>query len=99
MVFEIVIKHNDKPDKKYMAIIDNKKTIHFGAKNYSDYTMHHDDERKQRYLQRHKHDHYTNPLYASFYSTNLLWNKSSISESIKDTNDRFKNINVKNKII
>jgi len=25
MVIEIVIKHSDKPDKKYMAIIDNKK--------------------------------------------------------------------------
>ena len=99
MVIEIVIKHSDKPDKKYMAIIDNKKTIHFGAKNYSDYTMHHDDERKQRYLQRHKHDHYTNPLYASFYSTSLLWNKPLISESIRDTNYRFKNVNIKNKII
>ena len=68
MVIEVIIKQSDKPDKKYMAIIDNRKTIHFGARNNSDYTTHHDDERKQRYLQGRKNDHYSNPLYASFYS-------------------------------
>ncbi len=97
MVLNIVIKSSNKLDKKYMAIIDDTKTIHFGQKGASDYTIHHDDERKERYLQRHKNDHYTDPLYASFYSTKLLWNKPSISESIRDTNNRFKNINIKKK--
>ena len=49
-------------------------------------------ERKERYVARHKNDHYTNPLYPSFYSTNLLWNKKTLTDSIKDTNNRFKNI-------
>lgn len=90
----IIIKKSDKPEKKYTAIIDNRKSIHFGAKNYSDYTIHKDDERKKRYLQRHKHDNYNNPLYPSFYSTNLLWNKPTITESIKDTNKKY-NVNIK----
>jgi hypothetical protein len=48
-----------------MAVIDNKKSIRFGAKLYEDYTMHKNDTRKKSYLSRHKHDNYTNPNYAS----------------------------------
>ncbi len=89
----IIIKPSTKPDKKYDAIIGNK-TIPFGARNYEDYTKHKDDDRKHNYLQRHKHDHFNNPLYPSFYSTNLLWNKKTLSESIKDTNKKY-NVNIK----
>ena len=71
----IEIKTSNKPNKKNMSIIDNKKNIHFGAKMYEDYTTHKNDTRKKSYLSRHTHDNYTNPLYPSFYATNLLWNK------------------------
>ena len=91
----IIIKPSNKPDKKYDAIIDGKKTISFGAKGMNDYTKHNDKERKERYLARHKNDNYNNPLYPSFYSNNLLWNKPTITESVRDTNRRFKNINIK----
>jgi hypothetical protein len=91
----IIIKPSNKPDKKYDAIIDGKKTISFGAKGMSDYTKHKDKERKARYLARHKNDNYNNPLYPSFYSNNLLWNKPTITESVRDTNRRFNNINIK----
>lgn len=30
------------------------KTTHFGASGYSDFTQHKDEERKKRYLERHK---------------------------------------------
>ena len=91
----IIIKQSTKPEKKFTAIIDNKKSIHFGAKGMSDYTLHKDDDRKNRYLQRHKKDHFNTPMYPSFYSTNLLWNKKTLTDSIKDTNKRFKNISIK----
>jgi hypothetical protein len=92
----IIIKPSTKPDKKYMAIIDDKKTVHFGAAGMSDYTKHKDKERKERYLARHrKNEQWDNPLTASFYATNILWNKPTLTESIKDTNRRFKNINIK----
>ena len=93
---DIVIKPSDKKDKKYMAIIDNKKTINFGATGYSDYTIHKDKERKERYLKRHQaRENFNNPLTAAFYATNILWNKPTLTESIKDTNRRFKNVNIK----
>ena len=93
---EIIISKSKNINKKYSAVIDGKKTIHFGAVGYEDYTTHKDPERKQRYLKRHKknenpNDHNT----ASFYATNILWNKPTLTESIKDTNNRFKNINIK----
>jgi hypothetical protein len=51
------IKKSDNPDKKYDAIFEHdgrQKKISFGASGMSDYTKHHDDERKNRYLNRHR---------------------------------------------
>jgi hypothetical protein len=92
---QIVISQSDKPDKKFEARIDGKKSIHFGSRGMSDFTIHKDPERKNRYLQRHsKNEDWNNPLTAAFYATNLLWNKPTLAESIRDTNRRFKNINI-----
>ena len=92
---QIVISRSDKPDKKFEARIDGKKSIHFGSRGMSDFTIHKDTERKHRYLQRHsKNEDWNNPLTAAFYATNLLWNKETLAESIRDTNRRFKNINI-----
>ena len=51
--------------------------------------------RKNRYLDRHsKHEDWHNPLTAAFYATHILWNKPTITESIRDTNRRFPNLNI-----
>ena len=39
---EVVITKSNRKDKKMQAIIDGKKTVHFGQKNASDYTIHND---------------------------------------------------------
>ena len=90
----IIIKPSHRKDKKFDAVIDGKKTIPFGSNGMSDYTKPKDNDRKQRYLQRHKNDNYNNPLYPSFYSNNILWNKPTITESIRDTNRKFKNVHI-----
>ena len=93
---EIVISKSSNKNKKYDARIDGRKTISFGAAGMSDYTIHKDDERKQRYLDRHrKNENWADYNTAGFYSANLLWNKKTLSESIKDTNTRFKNLKIK----
>ena len=93
---EIVISKSSNKNKKYDARIDGRKTISFGAAGMSDYTIHKDDERKQRYLDRHKkNENWSDPTTAGFFAKNILWNKPTITESIKDTNNRFKNINIK----
>ena len=94
MKMNIVITPSDKTNKKFVAVLDNKK-IHFGDSRYSDYTQTKDDKRKKAYLSRHKKYNYTNINYPSYYATNLLWNKPTLKESIKNTNEKYKNINIK----
>jgi hypothetical protein len=92
----IIIKPSSKKEKKYDAVINNSKTVSFGQAGYSDFTQHKNEDRKNRYIQRHKkNEQWDNPNTAGFYAKNILWNKSTITESIKDTNKRFKNINIK----
>ena len=43
---EVMIKKSSKANKKLDAIIDGKKTVSFGAKGYSDYTIHKYNDRK-----------------------------------------------------
>jgi len=92
----IIIKPSNKPDKKYDAIIDGKKTISFGQAGASDFTKHKNEERKNMYIDTHKkNENWNDPTTAGFYSRWITWNKPTITESIKDTNRRFKNINIK----
>ena len=59
---QIVISPSDKPTKKFESRIDGKKSIHFGAKGMSDFTIHKDTMRKNRYLDRHsKNEDWHNP--------------------------------------
>lgn len=90
---EVVIKPSKKKDKKFDAVIDKKNIVSFGQKGMSDYTIHKDKERKERYINRHKkREDWTDPKTAGFYSKHVLWNKPTIGESIKDMNKMKKNI-------
>ena len=92
----IIIKPSDRKEKKYMAIVDNKKTIHFGQAGASDMTQHKNEERKKKYIERHKkREDWNDPKTAGFMSRWLLWNKPTLTESIRDTNSKFKNVNIK----
>ena len=51
---EVVISPSNRKDKKFKAVIDNKKTVHFGASGYSDYTLNKNNDIKDRYIQRNK---------------------------------------------
>ena len=80
-----------KKTHKYMAVIGNK-TVHFGAKGYSDYTKHKDKERMKRYVKRHKaRENWgkSGIKTAGFWSRWVLWNKPSLTASIKDLEKRF----------
>ena len=90
----IIIQKSNKSDKKFTAIINNTKKIHFGSSFYEDYTQHKNEARKKSYLSRHKHDNYNDVNYAGFYATNLLWNKPTLKESIQATNKKY-NVNIK----
>jgi len=94
---EAKLTRSDNPKKKYKVVVesgDRKKTIHFGAAGMSDYTRHRDDERKKRYIDRHrKRENWNDPFTAGYWSKNILWNKKTVRASIANT-ERTKNINI-----
>lgn len=86
---KVEIKKSTRSGKKLMAIFydgDKKvKTIHFGDSNYSDYTIHKDEARRQRYIDRHRSsEDWQNPMTAGTLALYILWNKPTISASIAD---------------
>ena|SRR5210317_1018040 len=91
----VEIKPSNNKDKKYTAIFydnDKKKvkTIHFGASGYSDYTQHKDPKRKQRYIERHKNNEdWSDYKTAGALSRFILWNKTSLEDSIKNYANKF----------
>lgn len=79
---------------KYVAIVEDndgkRKTVRFGAAGMSDFTKHRDEERKQRYLDRHRDNENWNDITtAGAWSRWLLWNKPTIQESLADIRKRF----------
>ena len=50
----VEISKSNKSDKKLKAVINDNKTIHFGSSSHSDFTKHNDNQRKERYINRHK---------------------------------------------
>lgn len=83
---------SDKPNKKYFIITSNNKKIYFGSAGMSDYTIHKDPERKQRYINRHQsRENWTKSGIdtAGFWSKHLLWNLPTIKASYDDIKKRF----------
>ena len=88
----VTIKKSTKSSAKYMAVFDDGKKVHFGASGYEDYTTHGDEERKKSYLARHrKNENWNDPRTAGSLSRWILWNKRTLTESIKDYKKRFPN--------
>jgi 2,3-bisphosphoglycerate-independent phosphoglycerate mutase len=91
----VIIKKSTKPTKKLMAIFidnyQNEKIVHFGSKGMSDFTIHKDPDRKKRYLQRHKtNENWNKPKTAGALSRWILWNKTSLRDSINHYKKKFR---------
>lgn len=82
-------------DKKLRATFIKKdggeKTVDFGAKGYSDYTIHKDPERRERYLKRHKaNEDWSKPDTAGSLAKHLLWGEStSLQKNIQSFKKKF----------
>lgn len=86
----IYLSRSSKKEKKFMVKVEGK-TIHFGAKGYSDYTIHKDTERKQRYIARHTGEDWSKSGIdtAGFWSRWLLWGEPTLSKSIEQIENKF----------
>jgi len=89
---KVVLDVSTKKNKKFMVTFEDGKVIHFGQKGYSDFTQHHDEERKKRYLTRHKKHEDWNASgiqTAGWWAFHLLWEYPSIDDAIYNIEDKF----------
>jgi len=93
MIKLLKIRPSDKATKKYDATftIDGKqRVVSFGAKGYSDFIQHKNEARKNAYLARHKTtENWNNPVTPGALSRWILWNKTTLKDSISDYIRRF----------
>ena len=80
-------------NKKYEITFEkNGKTYvrKFGASGMSDFTIHKDRERRERYISRHKKDLRTgDPMKPGYLSMYILWNKPTLKASLEDYKRRL----------
>jgi 2,3-bisphosphoglycerate-independent phosphoglycerate mutase len=94
MVKLVKIVPSAKADKKYDAhfITDanREKVVSFGAKGMEDFTTHKDEERRQRYIARHKaNEDWSSPMTAGALSYFVLWSSKTLRGGIANYKRRF----------
>ena len=93
MKIKAELSKSDKDEKRYKVILkkdDKKKTIHFGYKTGSTYVDHNDNKKKTAWIARHRvREDWTDPYTAGFWAKHLLWNKTTITDSILDIEKRY----------
>ena len=94
---DVVISKSERSDKKMKATINGKKTIHFGAKGYEDFTTHNDPKRRDNYIARtSKQDHSKqNVASPAWMSRFILWEKPTLKGAVESANKKYKDINIK----
>ena len=87
----VLLRRSHRPEKKFDAVMD-RRTVSFGARGMSDYTLNKDPRRRAAYLQRHhKHETWTRAGLNTpgFWSRWLLWNKPDLEAAKRDLEHRF----------
>jgi len=77
---------------KYYILTESDKKVYFGAAGYSDMTQHKSEERKMRYINRHKNnENWTKSGIdtAGWWSRWILWHLPTIKASYEDIKKRF----------
>ncbi len=92
IIFRVKLTRSPNPRKKWRVVVrgPRTKTVDFGERGASDYTMHHDRERMNRYVRRHskvgrsdrsRHETWSvsHGIYTpGFWSRWLLWSKPTM---------------------
>ena len=91
---QVKIRRAKNKSKKFEALVDGK-TVAFGSAGYWDFAQNKDAERKERYIARHrKREDWTRSGVdtAGFYAKHILWSKPTLTESVRDLNARFADV-------
>jgi hypothetical protein len=85
---EVAIKPSNRRDKRFKAEFPNK-TVHFGSKGGSTFIDHKDSETKANWKKRHiVREDWNDYETAGALSKHVLWNKTTLRESIRNLNRR-----------
>lgn len=88
MIIDVV--PSNRKNKKWKVEFLHHTPVHIGQRGASDYTIHHDEKRKQNYINRHKkNEDWSNPYSAGALSRYLLWTYKDLDTAIKEYNKRF----------
>lgn len=88
----VEIRPSPRTGKKFRAVFSDGAVVDFGADGMSDFTIHKNEARRQRFLTRFARriaaskDDPKSPMTLSHL---LLWNKPSLDASLKDFKKRF----------
>ena len=91
-IMSYVIANSRRRGKRYVVIpigIEGARIVHFGSSEHDNYTIHKDDARKLRYLQRHSNEDWEDLNSAGAWARYILWNYKTIPRSIRDMEDKF----------
>jgi hypothetical protein len=90
---KVILKKSPKSTKKFRVTFPDEKYIDFGARGYSDYTIHKDPSRKKSYLARHgaggQNWSMKGIQTAGFWARWLLWSEPSLAKSKRLISSRF----------
>ena len=90
----VEISKSSRTDKKYKATANNK-TVHFGARGYTDFTKGAGDARRDRYIKRHKKNEdwsKANLMSAGFLARHVLWEEPTVSGAVQKLNRKYKDV-------
>ncbi len=85
----IKLKPSTNKNKKWMLKIQGR-TIHFGQRGATDFTLGANKATRDLYIKRHrKRENWNDPTSAGFWAKHLLWNRPSLDKSISYVNRAF----------
>ena len=83
-MMHVAIRKSHRPEKKLEAVVDGTKTVPFGQAGASDFTIHKDPARKQRYVNRHKkNEDWTKSGIATKYAKHSAYRSGFIVQEYK----------------
>jgi len=89
---KILLTKSPNTEKKFRVVLENGRSVNFGAKGYQDFTQHKDPNRMRLYIIRHRsRENWSRSgiATAGFWSRWLLWSKPSLKEAIQYMNKKF----------
>ena len=90
----IQLRRSPKPEKKWVAVIPTEggrtKSVHFGQSGASDYTIHKDAARRNRYIERHRGmgEDWSSSGFKTpgFYSRWVTWSMPTLAGGVAEAN-------------